>query len=806
MDFEQRRKLAKRDSTHAKHIPYAYHLDANTVCTRDGALVQIIQLQGLKTQTMDDQDRVHAKAARANFYREVVDPRLTIYSHTVRRPVQLANTARFEDDFFQSMNDRWYKHLNTEGLYVTENYIALVWRQDWGATAALRNFSRLFMPALDAADYKKQQVKGLAHLNRLAEKTARRFSAYNTKRLGINQFGQHTTSEVLSFLHYLINGERKTRLLPTSDLAYFLPTNSHTFAMDHFEIRTPTRVRHGAVLAVKEDFYPTTTDQGQLDPLLSLKREFVITQSFQFIDKKTAKDSIKLQQGHLVQADDDALTLLSELNKPIDELESNIIRMGKYHFSVVALEDSRERLEESIQDLDRALAEANIAPVREDLNMEAAFWAQLPGNESYRARCLPINNKNFAGLASLHGESLGRAKGNRWGDALAVFPTINGSPFYFNFHQAKDERLEGGQRKPSDKGHTSIIGPNGTGKTLLLAFLLVMLQKKKNRVVYFDKDRANEILIRAMGGAYSIISPEHRAGFNPLQMEDTKSNRDYIQFWFEMLCTASGEVVSAGERKQIEAMVEANFAGLDFADRRLCNAVDFLGPIDVPGSLRERLSPWYGTGSKAYLFDNPEDNFNLSGHVVGMDLTHVLNDPFIQVPVISYLFHRIEESLDGVTPTVVAFDEGWAYVANPHLEAKLGEQLKTIRKKEGVVVFMSQDPADSAKCNINSTLNQEMVTKIFLANRKGDKSNYCDYFGLTEKEFEWVTTIDPEEHQVLVMKDDESVVLNMDMHALDEFIHILSGRKGNLAVMESLRQTHGNEVEQWRSLFLDAVQ
>jgi len=41
---------------------------------------------------------------------------------------------------------------------------------------------------------------------------------------------------------------------------------------------------------------------------------------------------------------------------------------------------------------------------------------------------------------------------------------------------------------------------------------------------------------------------------------------------------------------------------------------------------------------------------------------------------------------------------------------------------------------------------------------------------------------------------------------LDEFIHILSGRKGNLAVMESLRQTHGNEVEQWRSLFLDAVQ
>ena len=84
MDFEQRRKLAKRDSTHAKHIPYAYHLDANTVCTRDGALVQIIQLQGLKTQTMDDEDRIHAKAARATFYREVVDPRLKKYFETTK--------------------------------------------------------------------------------------------------------------------------------------------------------------------------------------------------------------------------------------------------------------------------------------------------------------------------------------------------------------------------------------------------------------------------------------------------------------------------------------------------------------------------------------------------------------------------------------------------------------------------------------------------------------------------------------------------------------------------------------------------
>ena len=39
---------------------------------------------------------------------------------------------------------------------------------------------------------------------------------------------------------------------------------------------------------------------------------------------------------------------------------------------------------------------------REDLALEAAFWAQLPGNFSFRPRKSPITSRNLAAMAPLH--------------------------------------------------------------------------------------------------------------------------------------------------------------------------------------------------------------------------------------------------------------------------------------------------------------------------------------------------------------------------------------------------------------------
>ena len=48
--------------------------------------------------------------------------------------------------------------------------------------------------------------------------------------------------------------------------------------------------------------------------------------------------------------------------------------------------------------------------MREDVNLEPAFWAQFPGNFNYIARKALISTANFASLASCHNHPLGQSR------------------------------------------------------------------------------------------------------------------------------------------------------------------------------------------------------------------------------------------------------------------------------------------------------------------------------------------------------------------------------------------------------------
>ena len=121
------------------------------------------------------------------------------------------------------------------------------------------------------------------------------------------------------------------------------------------------------------------------------------------------------------------------------------------------------------------LGETGMVVAREDLAMEAAFWAQLPGNFVFRSRKAPITSRNFAAMSPFHNYPSGRATGNHWGNALTMFVTSALSPYYFSIHASDPTKPDGGSRK--DVGHMSIFGPVGTGKTTVLGFLVAMLDK-----------------------------------------------------------------------------------------------------------------------------------------------------------------------------------------------------------------------------------------------------------------------------------------------------------------------------------------
>ena len=177
-----------------------------------------------------------------------------------------------------------------------------------------------------------------------------------------------------------------------------------------------------------------------------------------------------------------------------------------------------------------------------------------------------------------------------------------------------------------------MIGPSGSGKTLLLVFLCSQARKYNPRIIYFDKDRGAEIYIRASGGDYCIISPEHKTGFNPLRLDDTPENRAFLNDWLAMLLTSSGEELESKDKKRIEGAIAGNYS-LSKEHRGLSHIAPFLGAGGV-GALADRLRPWYGKGRFSYLFDNENDTLDFNNLTVGFDLTHLLDDEAVRAPVI----------------------------------------------------------------------------------------------------------------------------------------------------------------------------
>jgi len=793
-------RLSKNDIPVSKFVPYAYHLDDNTLVTKSGSLIQIFKIEGIPNSTNSVELLEQFKHSRNELLKTLSDERLSIFTHSIRKRVKVSLSGDFSG-VSKDINTQWQKRLNRESLYVTDHYFTLVRDSHFGATKAFRDFFSSLSMKKDKKSWTKEKEATKKKLEQDALIVKSAFSEYNPTRLSVYKDASGLVSEPLTLLHYMLNGDNQNRLLPRMDLSKFLPTSRPLFGREIFELRAPTSSKYGAIFGIKE--YPAESEVGHFDELFKLKQEFILTQTFEFVSKQSAKNLINQVKTNLVQSEDDSESQRDELSIALDDLASNRIRFGEYNFVLSVMSDSENELNEAIEEVYRTLLDANVAITREDINLEAAFWAQFPGNGSYGARKVPITTGNFSGFASFHAEPRGQKDHNRWGDYVTVLPTENGSPYYFNWHMPIQSHVSDSNDKEtsSDKGHTKIIGPNGTGKTALMTFLLSQSSKFGGRIIYFDKDRASEIFIRSLGGEYSVIRPGVPSGLNPLQLKDTAVNRAFLFDWFSILLKESGDLTTV-EKEQIDALIEGNYS-LDYEHRRLSNIAPFL----IDATFSKRLKPWLKEGRDGYLFDNEFDVLNLSQDCFGVDFSHLLtgDNAAARTAATYYFFHRLNESLDG-RPTLVPFDEGWAYLNHPFFENNIQDLLKTIRKKEGVVIFATQDPVDTANSNINSTLNQEISTEIYFANRKGKKEHYCDEFELSEVELDLVKSMNPAKRNILLKQGNQSVIL--DVYLGDEmstYIPILSGRKETVEILDELRNSVGNDPEDWLPKFIKSI-
>jgi type IV secretion system protein VirB4 len=483
-------------------------------------------------------------------------------------------------------------------------------------------------------------------------------------------------------------------------------------------------------------------------------------------------------------ADDEAVSLQRELATAKDDVAAGRAAFGEHHLTVMVKAPTRGQVDEAAADVQSAFTELGLIGVREDVNMEPAFWAQFPGNFKDIARRALISSGNYASLASYHNFPTGRRDDNHWGEAITVLETTSAGPYFFNFHRG-------------DLGNFTVIGPSGSGKTVVLAFLLAQAQKLSPRTVFFDKDRGAEIFLRAIGGRYDVLRPGTPTGLNPLLLDDEPANRRFLADWTAKLLTAGGSPLDVEDVGAIADAVDANFAQPP-RYRRLRHFAELFrgGRRPASNDLAARLAPWHGSGDYAWLFDNEDDALDLSARTIGFDLTQILDDPSARTPAMMYLFHRVEQRLDG-TPSIIVIDEGWKALDDEVFVQRIKDWEKTIRKRNGIVGFCTQSAHDALESRISSAIIEQAATQIFMINPKAQEAEYCGGFGLTSHEFDLVRSLPDSSHCFLIKHGADSVVARLNLSGMPDLLKVLSGRESTVRELDILRERYGDAPAAW---------
>ncbi len=780
--------VVKREIGASLFIPYEHHWDKETIITKNRELLQIIKVDGFSFETADDDVVDMKKMVRNSLYKSMAEGTFSLYFHMVRRRQSAYPNGTVANGFGRYVDEAWRKKHHNRSTFVNELYITVIRKKsDQGAAKVGSMFEAFEQRAKKEGD--TQQLREMhKELKESVFRVLATFKDYGARVLTTRMTDSGPISEPLEFLGRLVNGgEAQKTLVPTMDISKYLAVNRLYFGARAIEIRTPTGTKFAAMVSFKE--YPPHTAAGIMDAFLQLPFEFVISQSYQFADRGNNMRSMQLQQRRMRQSGDVAVSQTAEISEALDMTMSGHIAFGDHHITVMCMEENLGALESAIAMVIAELVNVGINPVREKTILEQCFWAQLPANFDLIGRKSKINTLNIAGLAAMHNYPTGKMEGNHWGDAVTVFDTTSGTPFFFNFHAR-------------DVGHTTIIGPTGAGKTVLMNFLAAQSMKFNCRMFMFDKDRGAEVFVRALGGNYAHIDPGKRCNFNPLQLDDTMENRSFIAEWLGALIAIHEEPLSADDAETVQRAIEGCFK-LRKEDRVLRNIAPFFG-MEGSGTPASRLKQWHSGGRYAEIFDHVQDNIDFhSSSVFGFEMGDVLSNKACLVPVLLYLFHRIQISLDG-TPTMIILDEAWALVDNKIFANKIKDWLKTMRKLNGMVIFATQSVEDAVNSSISDTLIQQTATQIFLPNPKATDP-YRKAFMLSEREFNLLKNTDPSTRYFLVKQGKDVVVARIDLSGMDDVINVLSGRAETVALLDEIRRQVGDKVEDWLPIFTKRV-
>lgn len=481
------------------------------------------------------------------------------------------------------------------------------------------------------------------------------------------------------------------------------------------------------IQVVSIEGFPLKSHAGILSILTDLDVDYRWSSRFIFLDRHSAISHMESFQRKWSQKqrgimdaifhansepDEDAVNMTKDSSAFMAEVQSGLVGAGYYTSVIVLMHDDRMDLEVKSLKVQKAIFNLGFAARIETVNTMDAWLGSIPGHGVENVRRPLLNTLNLAHL--LPSSSI-------WtgcdfapcpyyppnSPALLYAVTTGYSPFRLNLHVR-------------DLGHTIMFGPTGAGKsTALGTFILQFLRYQGMTVFAFDKGLSLYTLTKACKGQhYAIAADSDGLSFCPLQYLETPGDRAWAVEWLETVLALGDLHVSSEQRNEISQTL------LNMSSTPSGRSLTDFSIAVQDTKIRESMEAYTVSGDMGFLLDAEQDGLSLeeSLHLVTFEFSDLmdLGDKW-SLPVMLYLFRRIEKALNG-QPAVIVLDEAWSVLENKTFASKIRMWLKELRKRNCMVLMATQSLADLTNSPIVNDVIESTATKICLANTNARNS------------------------------------------------------------------------------------
>ncbi|RWK66579.1 conjugal transfer protein TrbE [Mesorhizobium sp.] len=732
-------------------VPYAALVANGVILLKDGSLMAGWYFAGPDSESSTDAERnevsrqINAILSRlgSGWMIQVEAVRVATSDYPAREE------CHFPDPVTRAIDDERRAHFEEgRGHFESRHALILTWRPPERRRSGLARYvysdsesrtaryADTVLESFQASIREVEQYLGnVLSIRRMVTQSVKERGGFQTARY----------DELFQFIRFSITGENHPVRLPE------IPMYLDWLATAEFSHGLTPMVDSRYLAVVGIDGFPAESWPGILNSLDLMPLTYRWSSRFIFLDDQEARARLertrkKWQQkvrpffDQLFQTqsraiDQDAMAMVAETEDAIAEASSQLVAYGYYTPVIVLLDDNETRLREKAEAVRRLVQAEGFGARIETINATEAFLGSLPGNWYANIREPLINTRNLADLIPLNsvwsGGPTAPCPFYPAGSPPLMLVASGSTPFRLNLHV-------------DDVGHTLIFGPTGSGKSTLLALIAAQFRRYRQAQIFaFDKGRSMLPVTLAAGGDHYEIGESEGDGapalaFCPLAELGTDGDRAWASEWIEMLVALQGVTITPDHRNAISRQV-----GL-LASSNGRSLSDFVSGVQMR-ELKGALHHYTVDGPIGQLLDAESDGLSLRSFQT-FEIEQLMNmGERSLVPVLLYLFRRIEKRLTGA-PSLIILDEAWLMLGHPTFRDKIREWLKVLRKANCAVVLATQSISDAERSGIIDVLKESCPTKICLPNgaaREPGTREFYERIGFNERQIEIVATALP---------------------------------------------------------------